>query len=141
MIEIQTSATYQQPPEVLFAVLADLGGYPAWQADVLSAEANGAAAVGTEVHQVRKIMGRHTDVGLTVTEYDPGKLIVLATAEGASPGVEQTYRALTDGTGSRLEFRLRLEGVPRMAEHLAKAQLGKQVPKLLAALGDQLTQS
>jgi hypothetical protein len=140
MIDIEHVTAYPQATDTVFAAIADISTYPAWQSDVMSAEIVGGAevAAGTEIHQVRKVMGRKTDVTLTVADFKPGELLVLRTIDGIGPSVEQTYRILADGTGSTVYFHLHLDGVPRMAEHLAKAQLGKQVPKMFECLGHEL---
>ncbi|MGV9309671.1 MULTISPECIES: SRPBCC family protein [unclassified Nonomuraea] len=138
MITVDHVARYPQPVEAVFAVLADLGGYPAWQSDVLEAHLDGPLREGAALNQVRKVMGRRTEIALTVTECLPGARISLRTAPGTRPGVSQTYGVLPAEGGCAVEFRLELDGVPKMAEHLVKAQLGKQVPLMFERLEAQL---
>jgi hypothetical protein len=81
-------------------------------------------------------MGRHTDIPLTVTEYEQDRLITLQTPAGARPGVRQAYRLEPTGDGgSRLDFHLALDGVPRMAEHAVKTELSHQVKQFFEDLG------
>ncbi|GAA2010465.1 hypothetical protein GCM10009839_00450 [Catenulispora yoronensis] len=136
MIEIEHRATFPQTAEQVFAAVVDFPTLPRWQADVLAAELTSAdLALGAVVHQVRKVMGKRTETDFTATEYVAGELLTLETAADVKPAVRQRYRVTADGTGSVVEFQLRLDGVPKMAEHLAKAQLGKNVPKMFNNLG------
>ncbi|MEV6963962.1 SRPBCC family protein [Hamadaea sp. NPDC051192] len=137
MIVVEHETTYPTDPETVAGAVADLTAYPAWQPDVLEVSRPDSApvAVGTRLTQTRKVMGRRTEVVLTVTDYQPGVRITLRTEPGAKPAVTQAYTIHPDGPGSRLEFRLELDGVPRLAEHLVKAQLGKQVPDMFQRLG------
>ena len=137
MIDITSSASYAQPAATVFAILADPSSYPAWQADVQSAAlaGDGPARAGTRIREVRKVMGRRADVELTISEMVPGERITLATADGAKPAVRQAWHLQPDGAGCRLDFQLTLDGVPKMAEHLARAQLSRQVPQMLERLG------
>ncbi|GAA3422995.1 SRPBCC family protein [Streptosporangium sandarakinum] len=135
MITVEHAAAYLVSAERVFAVLADLEGYPAWQADVLSARVDGPVRQGATVTQVRKVMGTRTEIALIVTEYVPDRRIVLQTAPGGRPGVTQRYTVAEEESGCRVEFHLELDGVPKLAEHLVRAQLGKQVSQLFDRLG------
>ncbi|MEV4000618.1 SRPBCC family protein [Actinomadura sp. NPDC049753] len=138
MIIVEHNADFPYPASAVFTVLADLERYPAWQQDVLEAQVNGPVREGAAVAQVRKVMGRRTELSLTVTEYVPGELIAIQTVAGTRPAVTQRYAVHASGAGCRVEFLLELDGVPRMAEHLVRAQLGKQVPQLFQRLGSLL---
>jgi Polyketide cyclase / dehydrase and lipid transport len=136
VIEIDRAAGYDAPAGAIFAVIADLSGHPAWQPGVefASLVGEGAFRQGTRIRQVRMVMGRRTEIGLTVTRLVPAELVTLATDPGAVPAVRETYRLHPDGDGCRLEFRLTLDGIPAMAEHLASAQLTRQVQQMLERL-------
>jgi uncharacterized protein YndB with AHSA1/START domain len=139
MIEIEHRATYPQPPAAIYQAVTDFAVLPSWQHDVLEAALTSSAlSVGAVVHQVRKVLGKRTETDFTITDYVPDSTLVLETADGTKPAIRQTFRATADGTGCILDFQLRLDGVPKMAEHLAKAQLGKNVPKMFASLGELL---
>ncbi|MFF0869871.1 SRPBCC family protein [Nonomuraea sp. NPDC003560] len=138
MITIDHTTTYARPAAAVFAVLSDPARFPEWQADVLESRADGPLRDGVHVEQVRKVMGRRTEIGLTVADYVPGESLTLHTPPQAKPGVSQAYRVSDVDGGCRVEFRLELEGVPKMAEHLVRTQLGKQVPQLFERLGTLL---
>lgn len=136
MIEISRAARYDQPAGAIFAVLADLPGYPAWQPGVecASPAGEGAFRPGNRIRQARMVMGRRTQINLTITQLVPAGLVILATEPGAIPAVQETYRLRPDEDGCRLEFRLTLDGVPVMAEHIVRAQLNRQVQQMLERL-------
>jgi uncharacterized protein YndB with AHSA1/START domain len=136
MIEIRWTAVYDEPASTIFAVIAEPSRYPAWQPDVESAclAGDGPARQGARIRQVRKVMGHRTEVAMTITGLVPAELFVLATDPGAKPAVVQTYRLWQEGHGCRLEFHLTLDGIPTMAEHLAGAQLTRQIPQMLERL-------
>jgi len=68
-----------------------------------------------------------------------GRHITLQTDPGTRPSVKQSYTVREDGaTASRVEFRLELDSVPKLAEHPARAQPGKQVPAMFERLGSVL---
>ncbi|MDI2127046.1 SRPBCC family protein [Yinghuangia seranimata] len=141
MIEIEQSVGYPQSPEAVFAAVTDLAGYPAWQPDVLEVRVTdgGDVGPGTQVTQVRKVMGRRAEVRLTVTRYDAGRVLTLETEPDATPAVTQSYTVRPDAFGTVLDFRLTLDGVPKMAEHLVRTQLGRQAPHILERLGALLS--
>jgi hypothetical protein len=136
MIEISRAARYNAPAGAIFAIITDLSRYPAWQPGVefASLVGEGTFRQGARIRQVRTVMGRQTDVGLTITRLVPAELLTLVTAPGATPAVRETYRLRPDGDGCRLEFLLALDGIPVMAEHLARAQLTAQMHQMLERL-------
>ena len=136
MITIDYQTEYPHPADTIFALVADVTRYPQWQPDVVSATAKEPMTRGTDVHQVRRVMGRQTDVLLVAVEYEPGQQLTLATPAGAEPAVRQTYRLTALSAEScRLDFHLELDGVPRMAEPLLRTQLTHQAKRIFAGLG------
>lgn len=143
MIVVEHTTSYPAPSAAVAAAVADLSDYPRWQPDVLevSRADDRPIAVGTRLTQTRKVMGRRTEVSLTVTDYRPGESITVRTDPGAHPAVCQTYTVRSDGVspgGCSLDFRLELDGVPKLAEHLVKAQLSRTVPDMFVRLGSVL---
>jgi ribosome-associated toxin RatA of RatAB toxin-antitoxin module len=136
VITIDYHTEYPHSADTIFALVADVARYPQWQPDVVSATATEPMSRGTEVHEVRKVMGRQADVLFVAVEYEPGQQLTLATPAGAQPAVRQTYRLTAVSAGScRLDFHLELGGVPRMAEPLLRTQLTHQAKRIFAGLG------
>jgi ribosome-associated toxin RatA of RatAB toxin-antitoxin module len=138
MIEISRTARYDVPASAIFAIITDPASYPAWPPGVefASLTGEGPARQGAGIRQARVIMGRQTEITLTITRLVLAELAALATGPGATPAVRETYRLRPHGDGCRLEFRLTLDGIPVMAEHLARAQLTRQIQQMLERLAD-----
>lgn len=136
MIEISRAAGYDAQAVAIFAIITEAASYPAWQPGVESASLSGEgpARRGSRISQVRRVMGRRTELSLTITRLVPGELFTLATDPGAIPAVRETYRLRPEGDGCRLGFRLTLDGIPAMAEHLARPQLTRQAQQTLERL-------
>jgi ribosome-associated toxin RatA of RatAB toxin-antitoxin module len=136
VIEISQAARYATPASVIYAVLTDVASYPAWQPGVEFASLAGEcpARQGSRIRENRIVMGRRTEIDMTITRLVLGELVTLATRPGATPAVRETYRLRPDTDGCRLEFRLTLDGISAMAEHLARAQLTHQIQQMLERL-------
>jgi len=137
MIEVADSASFDRPAAAVFAALTDFAAYPAWQEAVESSVlVDGPLRVGARVRTIRREMGWRGQVETTVAEFVPGELLTLATAAGTSPGVRQSYRLTSDGGGCRLGYQLALDGVPRLLEPAVRAQLRRQVRRMLLRLAE-----
>jgi Polyketide cyclase / dehydrase and lipid transport len=136
MIEISRVARYDAPTDAIFAIITDVSSWPAWQPGVESARLPGEGTVrqGSRIRQVRMVMGSRTEIGLVITQLVPADLVILATAAGAAPAVRETYRLRPAADGCRLEFGLILDGIHAMAEHIARAQLTRQVQQMAERL-------
>jgi uncharacterized protein YndB with AHSA1/START domain len=136
VIEISRAAGYDAPAETVFAIITDPSRYPAWQPGVESASlvGEGPARQGSRIRQVRMVMGRRTGISLTITRQVPPELFTLATSPGATPTVRETYRLRSEGEGCRLGFWLAIDGIPAMAEHIARAQFTRQIQQMLERL-------
>ena len=73
MATVDHTFTVDAPPAVVFAFLTDPEKATVWQASLLEARFSPDALVhkGTEIHEVRKFLGRRFESTLEVTEYDP----------------------------------------------------------------------
>jgi hypothetical protein len=132
MIEISRAAAYDAPVVAIFAVITDPSRYPAWQPSVEFASLAGGDIFreSNQIRQVRMVMGRRTQIDLAITRLVPAELVTLATDPGAIPALRETYRLRPDRDGCRLEFRVTLDGIPAMAEHLVRAQLTRQTQQM-----------
>ena len=66
----------------------------------------------------------------------PIVILTLATDDGTTPGVRQSYQLTSEGDGCRVNYQLALDGVPKVFEPLVRAQLHHQVPRMLRRLGE-----
>jgi hypothetical protein len=139
MIEIGDTARYDLSAAAVFAALTDFAAYPSWQDPVESASlVDGPLRVGAHVREVRRELGWRGQVDVTVTEYVAGELLTLATSDGTTPAVRQSYRVTSEGTGCQLSYRLVLDGVPRLFEPAVRARVHRQVRRTLSKLAERV---
>lgn len=127
MIELDYQLGYPYPPAVVFAALANVADYPAWQSDVLAARVRGGgpARPGAEVSVVRKVLGRSEHFRMGVDVYEPDRGLTLKTVTDAWPHLTHAFRLRPAASRdcSWLRLRVTLAGAPSLAEPLAEALL------------------
>jgi uncharacterized protein YndB with AHSA1/START domain len=82
MRRVEASITIAAPPEAVFAFVADLANLPRWQSGILSAERTSPdpVGVGSTARVVRDMAGQSLTVDLTITDFEPGRRLALASA-------------------------------------------------------------
>jgi uncharacterized protein YndB with AHSA1/START domain len=82
MRRVEASQTISAPPETVFAFVANLANLPRWQTGIVSAEqtSTGPVGVGSTAHVIRELLGQRLGVNLSVTDYQPGRRLALASA-------------------------------------------------------------
>ena len=87
MRRVEAGITIAAPPEAVFAFVADLANLPRWQSGIVSAERTSPdpVGVGSTARVVRDMAGQSLTVDLTITEFEPGRRLALASqASGVS---------------------------------------------------------
>src|SRR5437588_6601976 len=76
MATVDHTFTVDASPAVVFAYLTDREKATVWQASLLEAHFTPDAPVhkGTEIHEVRKLLGRKIESTVEVTEFEPDRL-------------------------------------------------------------------
>jgi hypothetical protein len=103
-----------QPPDEVFAALADVGDTPRWYSAVQSAERldDGPVELGSRFWFQRQLGGATVYNDVSVSEFEPNQVFALSSLSGPTPF---TYRYLleptADGTLLRLEGRISGEGL------------------------------
>ncbi|HET8586359.1 MAG TPA: SRPBCC family protein [Candidatus Limnocylindria bacterium] len=112
MKRVERSITIAAPADRVFDVASSLDDLPRWQSGIVSARQTsaGPVSVGATALIVRELMGQRLEVPLTVTTYEPPRLLQLHTevsgvAADASIAVEET-----DATTSRVTFAMEIRG-------------------------------
>jgi ribosome-associated toxin RatA of RatAB toxin-antitoxin module len=127
MIELDYQLGYPYPAAVVFAVLADVADYPAWQSVVLAVRVHGGgrARAGAEVSVVRKVLGRSEYFRMYVDEYEQDRGLTLKTVTDASPLLTHAFRLKPAARRDCcwLSLRMTFTGAPSLAEPLAEASL------------------
>jgi uncharacterized protein YndB with AHSA1/START domain len=105
-MRIELSIEIERPREAVFALLADAGRLPEWQAGTRSARAEppGALAPGSRVLQEVTFLGRHATSVIEVVRVEPPARLTLHIREGPLPLVaDHRLEDLGDGR-TRLTF-------------------------------------
>jgi uncharacterized protein YndB with AHSA1/START domain len=87
MRRVEAGITIAAPPEEVFAFVADLGNLPRWQSGIVSAKRTSPdpVGVGSTARVVRDMAGQSLTVDLTITDFEPGRRLALASqASGVS---------------------------------------------------------
>jgi len=105
-----------RPPEVVFAVLTDIGRLPEWQASAVSAEAEGPVREGTRIRETRRLLGREYRVVHEVTAFDPPHRFDVQSVEGPLPlTVRHTLEPSGGGTHLEVVGEAKPKGMLRLA--------------------------
>lgn len=127
MIELDYQLGFAYPPAAIFAVLANVADYPAWQSDVLAARVHGGgpARPGAEMSVVRKVLGRSEYLRMYVNEYERDRGLTLQTVMDSWPQLTHAFRLKPAMTLDCcwLSLRVTLACAPSLAEPLAEASL------------------
>ena len=110
-MRIAIQAEIDAPPDVAFALVADIPAWPRVISGVQSVEmvTPGAVAVGTRFRETREMFGRQATEEMTVAEIEaPLRLVLTAFNHGTAYRAEHLFEA--HGGGTKLE--LAFEGRP-----------------------------
>jgi uncharacterized protein YndB with AHSA1/START domain len=91
-VEVVTTLEIERPREEVFAFAADPSNATAWYKNINAVEweTPPPATVGSRVRFRARFLGRTLDYTYEVREIDPGRRLVMATAQGPFP-METTY--------------------------------------------------
>ncbi|MFC0598583.1 SRPBCC family protein [Streptomyces palmae] len=121
------------PPEVVFAVLADVDGWPGWFHAV-------AAARPLDEGRRREVRLRGgTRLLETVLAADPAERYAYRVDSATAPGLRalvEEWRLKPAGGGTRVRYTFALDGAPpvRLAARLGRAGIGSAFRKAVRAL-------
>jgi ligand-binding SRPBCC domain-containing protein len=144
MATIDHTFTVDAPPAVVFAYLTDREKATIWQASLLEANFKPDAPVhqGTEIHEVRKLLGRKIESTVEVTEFEQDQLFGGRVLAGPVPW-EFRYTFEPVGGSTRITFHM--EGEPggffRLAEPLVVRTVEKQLENDFSTLKELIETS
>jgi ligand-binding SRPBCC domain-containing protein len=130
MATIDHTFTVEAPPAVVFAYLTDLAKATVWQASLLEAHFVPDAPLheGTEIHEVRKFLGRKIESVVEVTEFEPDRVFRGRVRSGPVPW---QFRYSFEGANGSTRVHFHMEGEPggffRLAEPLVVRTVEKQL--------------
>jgi uncharacterized membrane protein len=137
MIRFENTVVINRPVEEVFEFVANFQNVPKWNYYVTDVRklSDGPIEVGTTFHQVRK-----TDQqDYQVTEYEPGRKVVVQTLPGSTPQFEMRFMFEAQNGGTRLvdEWALDLGRNP-LVELLGKGRVKSAVAENLGKLKELL---
>jgi ribosome-associated toxin RatA of RatAB toxin-antitoxin module len=124
--------TFNYTAHTVFALLSDLEARPAWIAGILEVRVTpeGPARPGTSYFEAGKFSGFKSEKTMSVTEFEQGRLLTLATAEDASNPFRESYRLeAISAEACRVHFTVEIENVPKVAEFFMRQQMKKDQPQ------------
>jgi hypothetical protein len=118
-VDVLTEIEIAQPVETVSSFTADPSNAPRWYENIKSAEwrTEPPVKVGSRFAFVAHFLGRRIAYTYEVVEFEPGRSLVMRTAEGPFP-METSYRWDTAGEG-RTRMSLRNRGEPAGFSKLA----------------------
>jgi hypothetical protein len=112
MVDVLTEIVIDRPRGEVAAFAADPANAPAWYVNIRSVEWQGepGVRVGARAAFVAQFMGRRLAYVYELVEYDPGRRLVMRTADGPFP-METTYE-WSDAGENATRMTLRNRGEP-----------------------------
>ena len=141
-VDVSTEAVIDRPVDVVAAYAADPSNAPEWYANIDSVtwDTPPPAAVGSRAGFVARFLGRRLEYTYEIVELDPGRRLVMRTADGPFP-METTYEWTPAGAAST-RMTLRNRGTPvgfsRFLAPLMEPAMRRANRKDLARLGEIL---
>ena len=139
MATVDHTFTVEAPPGVVFAYLTDREKATVWQASLLEAHFSPDAPVhkGTEIHEVRKLLGRKIESTVEVTEFEQDRLFGGRVRSGPVPWqFRYTFEGANGST--RVDFHMEGQrgGFFRVADPLVVRTVDKQLENDFSTLKD-----
>jgi len=141
-VDVVTEVVIPRPVTEVAAYAADPSNAPQWYANIASTDwkTEPPVRVGSRVAFVAQFVGRRIAYTYEVTEFEPGRRLVMRTAEGPFP-METTYswQQAPGGTCMTLRNRGTPTGFGTLTAPLIAAAMRRANRKDLAALSAVLT--
>ena len=109
-VDVRTAIEIGRPPADVAAFAGNPDNATAWYANIKSVERKTPPpiAIGSQVAFVAQFLGRRLSYTYEIVALEPGRLLVMRTADGPFP-METTYRWTEAEGGTRMELRNRGE--------------------------------
>jgi uncharacterized protein YndB with AHSA1/START domain len=113
MQRVERRAVIGAAPAEVFAYLADLTNLADWQSGVVEARltSGGEMGVGTTAVVARELMGQRMEAPLTVTAYDPPRLLAIGSeVSGVKANATLDLAPTEGGEATDLSFAMEIRG-------------------------------
>ncbi|MGD8633358.1 MAG: SRPBCC family protein [Anaerolineales bacterium] len=137
MIEFENEVTINKPVDEVYPFVADLENIPLWNYFVMEVtkQTNGAIAVGTEYHQVRKTDSQD----LTIKELVPNRKLTVETIPPSKPSLTRTILFSGDDERTQISDQWKLDtGSIGLLERIAARRVKRAVSENLGKLKEVL---
>ena len=131
MPEASNEITIAQPPEVVFAYLADAENDPEWRPGVVEITRQHGEGVGTRYRQIMGSGRRRINADIEITEYEPDRRLAFRTVVGpVRPAGAYELTAADGGTRVRFSLRADLTGPKRLMAPMVRKTMVSEVGNL-----------
>ena len=130
MTKVEQSMVINQPIEKVFAYVTDPRNNPKWQPGILDSRVtpDEPTHLGTQITDVRSLLGRKIEVTSEVTEFEPNKLIRLKSTSGPIPFRGYiTFEPVSGGTKVNFLAEAEPTGFFKLAEGMFAGNLKKEL--------------
>lgn len=136
-VDVQVETVIDRPVAEVAAYAGDPTHAPEWYANIRSVQwrTDPPVAVGSRMDFVARFLGRTIAYTYEVVEWEPGRRLVMSTAQGPFP-MRTTYEWQAAGDGTRMTLGNTGEpsGFGRVAAPVMEAAMRRAMTKDLAAL-------
>lgn len=136
-VDVQVDTVIDRPVAEVAAYAGDPTHAPEWYANIRSVQwrTDPPVAVGSRMDFVARFLGRTIAYTYEVVEWEPGRRLVMSTAQGPFP-MRTTYEWQAAGDGTRMTLGNTGEpsGFGRVAAPVMEAAMRRAMTKDLAAL-------
>src|SRR5437016_11486889 len=119
MATFEYTDMFDYPAAAVFAALTDLAARPTWITGIIEVRVTppGPAHLGTSYFEAGKFSGFKSEKTLSVTEFEPDRLLTLAAPAEAKQPWRESYHIepLSEGA-CRVHFTIDAGNVPKVAE-------------------------
>ncbi len=140
-VDVLTETVIRRPCAEVAAYAGDPGNAPDWYANISTVEwrTPPPLAVGSQVDFVATFLGRRLAYTYEVAELEPGRRLVMRTADGPFP-METTYtwESVPDGTRMRLRNRGTPSGFAKVTAPVMAKAMKAAMSRDLARLAERL---
>ncbi len=130
MAKIRASVTINLPVEQVFAFMRDTRNTTRWHPTISEAKAtpDGLAEIGTQVTEVRTLLGRNMELTFEIAELEPNKRIVMKSVSDPIPlDITITFESLGDATNITLDAVTEASGLLKLADWVIEDMLKKEM--------------
>ena len=145
IVDVEVQSVIKRPPDVVAAFAGDPTNAPTWYGNIQTVRwlTPPPVRVGSRMEFVARFLGRRLAYTYEIAEWEPGRLLVMRTADGPFP-METTYSWAPAGSAStRMTLRNRgnPSGFSRLTAPVMERAIRRATTKDLERLGTLLEAS